>query len=199
MRLLVTSRMMALAILLLSSFSANGQNCSHPALRGSFVQPALGDAWTLKQWRTEFQSMKAAGLDQMFIQWTADSKNQTTIYPSALPGYTQDTHHDVVERALHAADESGAKIYLGLQINNDWWTKYLDDRDWLKNEARTANLLADDLTRRYRHHPSLAGWYLGFEVDNIETTPAQWDNLILFYRTVGQHLHKLTPGKPIII
>jgi len=143
--------------------------------------------------------MKAAGLDQMFIQWTADSKNQTTIYPSALPGYTQDTHHDVVERALHAADESGAKIYLGLQINNDWWTKYLDDRDWLKNEARIANLLADDLTRRYRHHPSLAGWYLGFEVDNIETTSAQWDNLILFYRTVGQHLHKLTPGKPIII
>ena len=179
--------------------SCVAQNCSGPALRGSFLQPALGDAWTLKQWHDEFGYMKDARLDQMVLQWTADSKEKTTVYPSGVAGYTQNTQHDVVERALAAADASGGQVYLGLQINDDWWTKYITDGTWLKNEAKVANLIADDLWKRYGQHKSLTGWYLGFEVDNVESTAAEWDNLVGFYRTVGNHLHKLTPGKPIVI
>jgi len=191
--------MAGLAIAVLFCLSSVAQDCSGPSIRGSFLQPALGDAWTLKQWRDEFHYMRDAGLNQMVIQWTADSKEKTTIYPSGVAGYTQNTEHDVVDRALDAADASGAQVYLGLQINDDWWTKYITDKPWLKNEAKVANLLADDLWKRYRHHRSLTGWYLGFEVDNVESTPAEWDNLVAFYRTVGNHLHQLTPGKPIVI
>jgi chitodextrinase len=183
----------------LACLSTVAQDCSRPALRGSFLQPALGDAWTLRQWRNEFHYMRKAGLDQMVIQWTADSKEKTTIYPSGVAGYTQNTQHDVVDRALDAADASGAQIYLGLQINDDRWTIYLTDRSWLNNEAKLANVLADDLWKRYRRHKSLTGWYLGFEVDNTATTSAEWDNLVTFYRTVGNHLHKLTPDKPTLI
>jgi hypothetical protein len=188
-----------LAIIVLFCLPAIAQDCSGPTLRGSFLQPTLGDAFTLKQWSNEFGYMRTAELDQMVIQWTADSKEKTTIYPSGLAGYTQNTKHDVVKRALDAADASGAQVYLGLQINDDWWTKYLTDKPWLKNEARVANVLADDLWKRYGQHGSLTGWYLGFEVDNVESTSAEWDNLVAFYRTVGNHLHQLTPGKPIVI
>lgn len=192
-------RLSGMAIIVLLCLPAIAQNCSRPELRGSFLQPDLGDAWTLKQWRNEFSYMKTAGLNQMVLQWTADSKEKTTIYPSALAGYTQNTKHDVVKRALDTADASGAQVYLGLQINDDWWTNYISDRPWLDNEAKVANALADDLWKRYGSHESLTGWYLGFEVDNVESTPAQWNNLVVFYRTVGNHLHKLTPGKPVVI
>ena len=192
-------RLSGLAIIVLFCLPAIAQDCSGPTLRGSFLQPALGDAWTLKQWSNEFGYMRTARLDQMVIQWTADSKEKTTIYPSGLAGYTQNTKHDVVKRALDAADASGAQVYLGLQINDDWWTKYLSDKSWLKNEAKVANVLADDLWKRYGRHESLTGWYLAFEVDNVESTSAEWNNLVTFYRTVGNHLHKLTPGKPIVI
>ena len=188
-----------LAMVVLSCLPLIAQDCSGPAIRGSFLQPTLGDAWTLEQWRDEFQYMKTARLDQMVMQWTADSKQKTTIYPSGIAGYTQNTKHDVVKRALDAADASGAQVYLGLQINDDWWTKYIMDRPWLDNEAKIANALADDLWKRYGRHGSLTGWYLAFEVDNVASTPAQWNNLVSFYRTVGKHLHKLTPGKPIVI
>jgi hypothetical protein len=183
----------------MACLSALAQDCSRPALSGSFLQPDLGDAWTLSQWHNEFHYMKKAGLNRMVLQWTTDSKEKTTIYPSGIAGYTQSTKHDVVERALDAADASGAQVYLGLQINDDWWTKYLTDKCWLNNEAKLANLLADDLWKRYGHHKSMAGWYLGFEVDNTATTSAEWDNLVTFYRRVGNHLHKLTPGKPTLI
>ena len=189
----------ALAILVLPCISGVAQDCSGPSIRGSFLQPALGDAWTLKQWRDEFHYMRDARLDQMVIQWTADSKERTTIYPSGVAGYTQNTKHDVVKRALDAADASGAQVYLGLQINDDWWTKYITDKPWLENEAKVANALAGDLWKRYGQHGSLTGWYLAFEVDNVASTPAEWTNLVGFYRTVGNHLHKLTPGKPIVI
>ena len=190
---------MVAALIFLTSLSSVAQVCSGPTLRGSFLQPALGDAWTLEQWRDEFHYMRDARLDQMVIQWTADSKEKTTIYPSGVAGYRQNTKHDVVDRALDAADASGAHVYLGLQINDDWWTIYLTDKTWLNNEAKVANVLADDLWKRYGHHASLTGWYLGFEVDNVESTQAEWDNLVAFYRTVGNHIHKLTPGKAIVI
>lgn len=190
---------MVTALIFLASLSCLAQECSGPALRGSFLQPDLGDAWTLKQWRNEFHYMRNARLDQMVIQWTADSKEKTTIYPSGIADYTKNTEHDVVKRALDAADASGAQVYLGLQINDDWWTNYISDRPWLDNEAKVANALADDLWKRYGQHESLTGWYLGFEVDNVESTQADWDNLVAFYRTVGHHLHRLTPGKPVVI
>jgi len=189
----------ALAVVVQSCVLGVAQDCSGPSIRGSFLQPALGDAWTLNEWRDEFHYMRNARLDQLFIQWTADSKEKTTTYPSGISGYTQSTQHDVVKRALESADASGAQVYLGLQINDDWWTNYISNKPWLENEAKVANALADDLWKRYGRHESLTGWYLPFEIDNVASTPAEWHNLVAFYRTVGNHLHKLTPGKPIVI
>ncbi len=183
---------MVATFIVLACLSAVGQDCSRPALRGSFLQPALGDVWTLKQWRDEFHYMRKAGLDQMVLQWTADSKEKTTIYPSGLAGYTQTTEHDVVDRALDAADASGAQVYLGLQINDDWWTIYLMDKSWLDNEAKLANVLADDLWKRYRHHRSFTGWYLGFEVDNTATTSATKD-LPTWFSAVGNAIQNSRP------
>lgn len=195
-------RFAVLLILTLTAWPAAGfgaDNAVRPALRGSFLQPGLGDAWTLPQWQKEFSYMKRAGIDQMVIQWTADSKYKTTIYPSGLAGYKQNTKHDVVERALQAADANGAHIYLGLQNNDDWWNHYANDGPWLKNEAKIANALADDLWKKYGHHPSLAGWYLVFELDNWnESTRSDWNRLVDFFQTTGNHLHKLTPCKPVM-
>jgi chitodextrinase len=171
-----------------------------PSLSGSFLQPGLGDQWTDRQWKKEFSYMKKAGLTQMVIQWTADSLEKTTIYPTRLPGYTQNTNTDVVERALRTADASGAQIYLGLQANNDWWTNYANDASWLQNEAKVGNLIADELWKKYGHHPSLTGWYLWFEVDNVnEPTAVQWNRLTAFFQATANHLHQLTPGKPVMI
>ncbi len=122
---------MVAALIFLACLSAVAQDCSRPKLRGSFLQPALGDAWTLRQWRNEFHYMRKARLDRLFIQWTADSKEKTTIYPSGISGYTQNTQHDVIKRALETADASGAQVYLGLQINDDWWkTTFRTGRGW---------------------------------------------------------------------
>jgi Domain of unknown function (DUF4434)/F5/8 type C domain/Domain of unknown function (DUF5109)/Fibronectin type III domain len=174
---------------------------SNPAaLNGSFIQPQLVDQLSDTQLATEDSYLTRAGLTQQVLQWTADTGADTTVYPSGLSGYTQSTSTDVVGRILTAADNAGLKEYIGLQVNNDWWTNYANDSSWLNGQATTATQLADDLYSKYGSHSSFAGWYIPFEVDNWNfTTSTTWSNMASFYTTVADYLHNLTPGLPVII
>jgi hypothetical protein len=190
--------------LMLLSPSLSFAQCPWPGLTGSFLQPALGDQWSGTQWDQEYTYMGNACLDQLVLQWSADSKAHTTVYPTNLTvagyTYTQNTTNDVVGLALTHADSNGVHVYIGLQTNSDWFTNYANSSTWLNNEATIAKALANDLWSKYGSHTSFAGWYLGFEVDNLnEQQQSQWDNLVSFYTTVGNYLHTIAPGKPIII
>ena len=164
------------------------------------MQPDLADKWENTNWQTEFNNMKDVGVTQLFLQWTADSKNKTTVYPSGLSGYTQNTTHDVVSMALSNANSAGIDVYLGLQTNDDWWGSSCTDTNWVNNEATVANQLADNLWSKYGSNTSFKGWYLSFELDNWRfLTQADWDRMISFYQTVANHIHTLSPGKPVVI
>ncbi len=171
-----------------------------PRIDGSFVQPALIDGYTSTQLASELSTLTNACVTSQVLQWTADTKNNTTVYPSGLSGYTQNTSTDVVGRLLTAADTAGVTEYLGLQTNDDWWTNYANNTTWLSSEATKANALADDLYSKYGTHTSFTGWYLPFEVDNWNfTSSTTWSNMATFYTTIANHLHTLTPSKPVII
>lgn len=171
-----------------------------PRIDGSFVQPSLIDGFSSTQLTNEFTTLTNACITSQVLQWTADTKNGTTVYPSGLSGYTQNTSTDVVSRVLTAADSAGVSEYLGLQTNDDWWSKYANDSTWLSGEATKANAIADDLYAKYGTHSSLAGWYLPFEVDNWNfTSTTTWSNMASFYTTIANHLHTLTPSLPVII
>jgi len=171
-----------------------------PQVAGSFIEADYADTLSDSDLKAEFAHMKAAGLHQLVLNWTANSKNRTTIYPSSLPGYTQTTTHDVVNSLLNNASDAGIEVYVGLQANNDWWIKYAGDPSWLDDQARIAIDLADDLWSKYGGHPSFRGWYIYFEVDNWNLpTAAEWDNLSAFYKTIHNHIHTRYPDTPIII
>src|SRR6267143_6452822 len=79
------------SLLLLSpSLSFAQPPCPWPGLTGSFLQPALGDQWSATQWDQEYTYMGNACLSQLVLQWSADSKAHTTVYPTNLTaaGYT---------------------------------------------------------------------------------------------------------------
>ena len=194
----------ALAWLAPGLLFAQSSSCPWPGLTGSFVQPALADSWTGTQWDQEYTYMGDACLDQLVLQWTADSKAHTAVYPTSLTvagyTYTQNTVHDVVGKALTHADENGVQVFIGLQTNSDWFVNYANNTTWLNNEATIAEALANDLWTKYGSHTSFAGWYLGFELDNLnEPTQTQWNAIASFYTAVGNYLHTLAPGKPVII
>jgi len=168
-------------------------------INGSFIQPYLVDSLTDQQLASNDAYLTRAGLTQQVLQWTADSRTKTTVFPSGIAGYAQSSGTDLLARTLYAADQAGLTEYVGLQLSEDWWTKS-SDQTWLTGEAAFANQLADRIWEWYGAHASFGGWYLPFEVDNWNfTTTASWARLAGFYTTVAGHLHALTPGLPVII
>ena len=159
---------------------------------GSFVQPYLADSWSPRQWRREMRLMRYAGLDTLVLQWTADTGSRTTVYPSALEGYTRSTSSDIVERALTNGDRTGIGVYLGLNVNDAWWNTSVHDRAWFRDEMRTGNAIMDELWAKYGHHRSLRGWYVAFEPWNETLDASALKNLIEGFRSVADHAHGTT-------
>lgn len=170
-------------------------------MSGTFLQPALADTWTDTQWNTEFQNMSNASITQLVLQWSADSKNKTTVYPTtALAGFTQNTTTDVVAKVLTKGNTYGKDIYLGLVLNEDWFVKYANDQAWLDNEEAIVKNLATDLYNKYGSYASFKGWYLSFEVDNWNfPTSVEWNRMKVYYNDVITHIKAMTPTKPVMI
>ncbi|MFF1572274.1 DUF4434 domain-containing protein [Leifsonia sp. NPDC058292] len=198
---LIAGAGLALALITPAGGASATPTCTTtPRIDGSFIQPALVDGWSSAQLTSEFSTLTNACITSQVLQWTADTKASTTVYPSSLSGYAQSTSTDVVSRVLTAADTAGVVEYLGLQTDDDWWNTYANDTTWLSGQATKANALADDLYNHYGTHTSFAGWYLPFEVDNWNfTSTSSWSAMASFYTTIANHLHALTPGKPVII
>lgn len=160
-------------------------------LSGSFIQPYLIENLTEENWNNELDYMQAVDMPVLIIQWTADTQNMTTTYPTSLDGFAQSSQIDVVERALSKADEKGMKVHLGLQTNGDWFNKYTKDEGWLKQEAEYSVMFADELWERYGHHESLSGWYLSFELDNVNHPKQKnWKMIVDYYNAVTPALRE---------
>lgn len=173
---------------------------SQPVLSGTFLQPWLAERWTDEQWEREFDLMKSAGMHIVILQWSADSQHFTAAYPTSLSDFRRTAAIDVVEKLLTLGEKYDFDIYIGLQLNHDWFVTYASDEEWMINEADIACRLSSDLWDKYGSYDSFAGWYLSFEADNANLlTETDWQRSIDFYQTVGGHIKELTPEKPIMI
>ncbi|MGR7946242.1 DUF4434 domain-containing protein [Paenibacillus sp. M.A.Huq-81] len=169
-------------------------------LGGSFIQPQLVEQWYHANWQNEFQLMKSVGMNHLILQWSADTKSNTAVYPSSVPGLTQNTTYDVVAKTLEMGDQYGLDIYIGLQVNDEWFTHYTNNQGWLNNESLIAGQLIEDLWSKYGHHPSFKGWYLSFEVDNWHLpTAVEWQRMADFYNSLIAVTNTVSPNLPIMI
>lgn len=200
-RLSATALLVVAAVALpVTSASATDPCDTGPRLSGTFVQPALIDGWSNAQLGTEFGHLDDACIDTHILQWTADSGAHTAIFNTGLAGYTQNTSTDVVDRLLSRAETWDKSVIVGLQVNQEWFAKGVSDLTWLDGQADVAIALADELYDNYGDYESFDGWYLPFEVDNLNfQTQTQWDRLGAFYNEVIDHLHTLSPGLPVVV
>lgn len=167
---------------------------------GTFIQPALIDGWTNIQLDDELEVLDNACIDTQILQWTADSAVHTAVFGTGMTGYTQSTSTDVVDRLLSTAESWNKSVYVGLQVNADWFTKGASDVSWLDDQATIAENLADELYADYGAYDSFAGWYLPFEMDNLNFPGSTaWTRMSDFYSEVIGHLHALAPDLPVVV
>jgi len=170
-------------------------------LQGSFFQPSLSDGWGASGFATEYDYMKDVYMDHIIWQWTADSKNMLTWYPTNLPGFTQHSTYDAVGVSLEQAQQKGIKVWLGLNWTDDWWNKYANDEAWLTNEFNLSKQIAQELWDLYglAYGDTIAGFYMTMEVDNVNfQTTVTKDRMKNVYKDVADYIHA-NMNKPVMV
>src|SRR5579864_416314 len=124
---------------------------------------------TDEDWHEQIRGMHSLGMDTLVIQEAFRNQEYygrndiaetgykgLAYYASELyPGRAQVAAHDAIEAILSEADRLQMNVFLGVGMYA-WFDFSKDSLDWHKK-------VAEELWRRYGHHPSFYGWYVSEE------------------------------------
>jgi len=170
-------------------FEVPGAADPRPVVCGTFLQPWAFADFSRERIGLHFDGLLEAGIDTVIIQWTAvtpDGKIETSYYPAGAPS----SWPDFTENCLACAQERGMKVFLGLNIADEWWSNFGSDRAWMLAQARLGNEIAGRLYGFYKNkYPAaMAGWYFAWEFSNAlspyELRCAEMLNVTLDYLSV---------------
>ncbi len=146
-----------------------------PCVTGTFVQPGAFMSYSVKNWATHFNGLKEVGIDTFIIQWTAETpygKFLNIYYPSELAKANKaSTFSDCstfLPRVLEAAKQTGMKVFVGLNLSDEWWSFACTNDDWNKTESSIGVQMAKEIYDLYKkdYPDELYGWYFAYEMFN---------------------------------
>ncbi len=177
-----------------------------PCVRGTFVQPGAFTDYTVEKWQHHFEYLKEVGIDIFIIQWTAETpygKFEDVFYPSEYAaankasGYRE--YADFLPRVLEAAQSSGMKVFVGLNLSDEWWSFACTKVDWNKSVSTCGVEMAKEIYSLYKEQypDALYGWYFAYEMFNgmhgYERLAGEFLNMYL------EPLTELDPSMPLLL
>jgi Domain of unknown function (DUF4434) len=176
-------------------------NPTPPHFSGTFIQilPDVQAHWTANQWSILFDHLKALGIQNVVIQWSAYHEENTFPFENKAP-----TPLLALGSVIQLADQFNMQVYVGLNYDGHYWHHIEKEpplvAQYLQNLGRQNALLAQNLMSHFSKHPSFAGWYITDEIDDINwNTPDRRPLLITYLGTLAKQLHELTPNKPVML
>lgn len=162
-------------------------------ITGTFLDEISHDIphqnWGAKEWRRDFEHMKAIGIDTVILIRSGYRKFIT--YPSEYlikehGCYTPPV--DLVQLFLQLADELNMQFYFGLYDSGKYW-----DTGHMHHEIDSNRFVIDEVWNKYGHHKSFKGWYLSMEISR--KTKGATDA----FRTLGMQCKEVSNGLPTLI
>jgi len=145
-------------------------------------------------------------ITMMFQNFTHRTKHNFTsetypgkaYYPSELyPARMPIASTDPLETIMDEADRLGMHVMPG--VGTYAFFDYTPDSlRWCKN-------VADELWRRYGHHPSFYGWYLSHEqggglyIPGLGDPALQRREIVDFFKVFTSHVKRYAPDKPVLL
>ncbi len=171
-----------------------------------FIQPWLIQHWDSAKYLEHLDLLKEAGYDSVILQYTRTgaSDNTVTFYPSEIAEiytdgvvYSAEESTDCIGKLLTAADEKDMKVYIGLSVEDEWWTKSPTNTEWYNKRVELDNYMIDEISENYGSHPSFYGWYWAYETYNANSIMSNlWSNMM--NQTIA-HLNEIGDTKPLMI
>lgn len=176
-----------------------------PCLSGTFLQPWAFTAMSDERWEAHLGYLLEAGIDTVIVQWVAETpygKLSSLYYPSKLSiekaaGYAEANR--LLPGLLKAAEKTGVKVFVGLNLSDEWWNFACTKDDWNKMQSGLGIDMAKEIYELYKkEYPNaLHGWYFAWEMFNgmigYETKAADFLNMYL------DPLNELDPSMPMML
>ncbi|MBL8863179.1 MAG: DUF4434 domain-containing protein [Planctomycetes bacterium] len=163
-----------------------------PMITGTFLDEISHDIasanWGPDEWRRDFASMKADGIDTVVLiragykdRATFDARVLRKLHPHLI------VQEDLVALFLSLAAEHGMSLWFGSYDSGEFWQQQQHQKEADLNRA-----LVDEVWERYGRSSAFRGWYLGHEID------ARDEHSLRALEELCGHI-KATSGLPILI
>lgn len=169
----------------------------NPQMDGTFIQiDGSVSQRTFTQWGNELALMRTIGMNTVITG--AGRWGDTVYYPSSAAGVAE-TGSQPFEKILTVADTTGMSVYLGLFMDDGWWSNE-GNGTFLDGMASKSTTVAGELWSLYSTHSSLKGWYITPELDNWTTREESTRQTMVnhFLRPVSDYCHQIS-GLPVAI
>lgn len=178
---------------------------SYPYVTGTFLQPGAFVKYDEAKWTEHFGYLKEVGIDTIIIQWTSETPYGEFIsayYPEEfkLGQKSEKCHYfpDFTEALLSAAQKCNVKVFVGLNLSDEWWKGAQSDRSWRENQSSLGEESAKRLYSLYKekYPDAFYGWYFGWECYN--GMPESFETAD-FLNSYLDPLTKLDPTMPLLL
>ena len=181
----------------------------YPTVCGSFMQPGAFAKYNLKRMKEHLTYMREVGIDIIILQWsfeTVGDKVGNVYYEDSFSssekgGTYNNGGKTLVETLLQAADELDMKVFLGLNNNDEWWQKAVNDKAWLTDQIELGMEGAKQIydTYKEKYPNALHGWYFVFEYYNFKASSVQIDNAAYLLNGFLDGLKELDASMPLML
>lgn len=181
----------------------------YPALCGSFMQPGTFAGYSVERMKKHLGYMREVGIDIIILQWsfaTEGDKVTAEYFPSSFDAADISSGFDrsgakLVGTLLEAAESLDMKVYIGLNNDNDWWSKGVNDKAWLERQAYLGLHGAKQLyeTFKQEYPETFYGWYFVHEYYNMKATSVQLENAAYLLSAFRDGLYELDPTMPMML
>lgn len=145
-----------------------------PTLSGTFIQPGSFSSFTVERWERHLDNLLEAGIDIVIVQWTSETpygKLKSIYYPSELSIEKLSNcsvQPNLLPNLLKAAEKKGVKIFVGLNLSDEWWQIACTQEAWNANQASVGVGMAKEMYALYKkQYPNaFYGWYFAWEMFN---------------------------------
>ena len=148
-------------------------------LSGTFICADYCNEWTDEKYDEEMGYLKELGMEYivlMSLVLKQANGNFNVGYPTQV-GEAKDYYRgsDVLDKMLSHAEKYGIKVFIGLNLHDDWWPLWWDydkleeAQERLFEQMHIGNQMADEIYANYYHkYPkSFYGWYWMWECWNF--------------------------------
>lgn len=195
-------------IMLLSSGSSDSsvQKCK-PEFNGTFIQSWLTASWDDKRWEAETRNMKQAGIEYLVLQTLAEKGSNitggkwTVYYKSGVKALEKATFAgDSLEPALRHCKKAGIKVFVGLNMFDDFWTEGTLTKQY-GEVCDIAAEMVEDIHQKYgnSYSETLYGWYFAPEISNGIIRQFNVQGLADGLNDIIESINKTDESKPLLL